>query len=120
MRDRKELVQELICSPKSVEQLLKELAEHGWYCEKQLATITKNDVLAVLKQFQSALLTAAEVNSWANSVGGRPDIAFEFGADGVVEESLFWLAHPELEGELNHDLCQRIVVLYERRKVPRN
>ena len=119
MKDRKELVLELIRSPKSVELLLKELAEHGWYCEKHLATITKSDVLAVLKQFQSSLLTAAEVNCWANSVGGRPDIAFEFGPDGVVEESLFWLAHPELEGELNHELCQKIVMLYERRKVPR-
>lgn len=120
MRDRKELVLELIGNPKTIPQVLEELAHHGWYCEKQLATITKGDVLAVLKQFQSALLTAAEVSSWANSVGGRPDIAFEFGPDGVVEESLFWLAHPELEGELCPELCQRIVHLYERRNSPRS
>ncbi len=120
MRDRKELVVELIRSPQSVQQLLLDLAEHGWYCEKQLATVTKKDVLAVLKQFQNAMVTAAEVSGWANSIGGRPDIAFEFGPDGVVEESLFWLAHPELEGALCPELCQRIVTLYERRKVPRS
>lgn len=119
MRDRTALVLELINQPKAVEALLQELADHGWYCEKHLAIISKQDVLAVLKQFENGLLSAQEICVWANAVGGRTDLGFEFGADGVVEESLYWLAHPETSGSLDADLCKRIVGHYERRKTKR-
>ncbi len=119
MRDRTSLVLELIKNPKTVKTVLKELAEHGWYCEEHLAVITKRDVLDVLKQYLGAAYTVAEITSWANAIGGRTDVGFEFGADGVVEESLYWLAHPELNGVVNKGLCERIVALYERRTVKR-
>lgn len=119
MRDRKVLVLELIKNPKTVNTVLQELCEYGWYCEKPLVTLTKLDVLAVLKQFERAVLSAAEIEEWANSVGGRTDIELEFGADGVVEESLFWLAHPEINWPVNAALCERIVALYERRQAKR-
>lgn len=120
MRDRTSLVLELISNPKTVGAVIDELAGYGWYCEKHLAMVTKLDVLAVLKQLETGTLSAAEVRVWANSVGGRTDVGFEFGADGVVEESLYWLAKPEIHGPIDADLCQRIVALYERRKVKRH
>lgn len=119
MRDRTSLVLELIGNPKTVDAVIRELAEYGWYCESHLAVVTKLDILAVLKQFEIGALSAVEVRAWANSVGGRADIGFEFGADGVVEESIYWLAKPEIHGSIDTDLCQRIVALYERRKVKR-
>ena len=119
MRDRTSLVLELISNPKTVATVILELAEYGWYCENHLAVVTKQDVLAVLKQFSVGAVNASEVRAWANSVGGRTDVGFEFGADGVVEESLYWLAKPEIHGPINADLCQRIVAQYERRKVRR-
>ncbi len=119
MRDRTTLVLELIKNPKTVSAVLQELAEHGWYCEEYLAIISKQDVLDVLKQFLKADITVAEITSWANAIGGRTDIGFEFGADGVVEESLYRLAHPESNGPINKGLCERIVALYERRTVKR-
>lgn len=119
MRDRTALVLELISNPKIAEATTHELAEYGWYCEKHLALISKLDVLAVLKRFEAGILNAEEVKAWANSVGGRTDIGFEFGADGVVEESLYWLAKPELHGPIDVNLCQRIVALYERRGAKR-
>lgn len=119
MRDRKVLVLELIKNPKTVGTVLQELCEYGWYCETPLATLTKLDVLAVLKQFEHDIFSAAEIEAWANSVGGRTDIELEFGADGVVEESLYWLAHPEINWPVDAALCARIVALYERRQAKR-
>lgn len=119
MSDRTELVLELIVNPKSVNTVLSELTEYGWYCEKHLAQVTKANVLEVLKQFKAGTLTVEEVTAWANSVGGRTDIGFEFGADGAVEESLFWLAHPNISGPVSADLCQKIVALFERRRAKR-
>lgn len=120
MRERAELVLELIKNPQAAQRVLEELSAYGWYCEKPLATLCKSDVLAVLKQFQNHALGMAEVTHWANCIGGRTDIAYEFGPDGVVEESLYWLAHPEVAGPVDLELCKRIVKLYERRKVRRD
>jgi len=119
MSDRATLVLELIGNPKNVNSVLSELTEYGWYCEKHLAQVTKVNVLAVLKQFEAGVLTVEEVTAWANSVGGRTDIGFEFGADGAVEESLFWLAHPNISGPVSVELCRKIVALYERRSAKR-
>ena len=119
MRDRATLVLELIGNPKNVNSVLSELTEYGWYCEEHLAQVSKTNVLAVLKQFEAGTLTGEEVTAWANSVGGRTDIGFEFGADGAVEESLFWLAHPDISGPVAVALCRKIVALYERRSAKR-
>ena len=120
MRDRAVLVLELIHNPQTVADIADELAVYGWYCEEHLAEVSKQDVLAVLKQFENGVLSAADVIRWANSVGGRTDIGFEFGADGVVEESLYWLANPDSNWPIDAELCQRIVSLYERRRDKRN
>jgi hypothetical protein len=120
MRDRTSLVLELIHQPKMAPELTQELSAYGWYCEEDLAVVTKLDVLDVLKQFEKGLLSAEEVKVWANSLGGRTDLSYEFGADGVVEESLYWLANPELNWPIDAYLCHRIVALYERRSSKRN
>jgi hypothetical protein len=119
MRDRTSLVLELISKPKMVVAITQELAEYDWHSENHLAVVTKSDVLAVLKQFEHALLDASEVKAWANSLCGRTDVGFEFGADGVVEETLCWLAHPEVKGPIDSALCRHIVALYERRGAKR-
>ncbi|MGV8933437.1 MAG: hypothetical protein ACOH1I_02370 [Gallionellaceae bacterium] len=117
MRERNILVLELIKNPKTVNAVMAELSEHGWYCEEHLAIVTKQDVLDVLKLLLNAECTDADITNWANAVGGRTDIGFEFGPDGVVEESLYWLAHPD--SPVDHGLFERIVALYERRIVKR-
>jgi hypothetical protein len=119
MRDRTVLVLELISKPKMVDVISQELAEYSWHSESHLAVVTKLHVLDVLKQFENALLSAPEVRAWANSICGRADIGFEFGADGVVEETLCWLAHPEVKGPIDSALCLHIVALYERRGAKR-
>jgi len=119
MRNRTTLVIELINNPKMAATITQELAGYAWGSENHLAEVTKLDVLSVLKQFENAALSAAEVEVWANSICGRMDIGFEFGPDGVVEETLCWLAHPEVKGPIDVALCQHIVALYERRSVKR-
>ena len=119
MRDRTLLVQELIHNPKSVASVAHELAEHGAECEGHLAEVAKVDVLAVLKQFDQGILSAAEIEAWANSLQGRMDVGFEFGEEGVVEEAVFWLANPSLHWPIDAEIHQRIVHLFERREVKR-
>lgn len=120
MRDRTILVLELIQNPQSVASIIRELAEHGWECEGHLAEVTKVDVLAVLKQFDKGSLSAAEIEAWASSLEGRMDVGFEFGAEGVVEEAVFWLGNPSLYWPIDAEIHQRVVTLFERRRDKRN
>ena len=120
MRDHASLVLDLIQKPDLTCSILQELSEYGWDCDEHLAIVTKLDVLAVLKRFEMGELSSAEVTAWANSIGGRTDIGYEFGADGVVEESLYCLGHPESSWPVDEKIMQHIVALYERRRVKRN
>lgn len=115
MRNRTSLVLALISKPHSATEITQALAECGGDSEGEPATVTKRDVLAVLKQFEQGLISAAAVQTWANAVRGHSDIVFEFGAEGVVEESLYWLANSESNGPIDAYLCHRIVSYYERR-----
>ena len=120
MRDRASLVLDLIQNPDLTSSILQDLSEYGWHCDEHLAVVTKLDVLAVLKQFEGGSLSSVDVIAWANSIGGRTDIGYEFGADGVVEESLYCLAHPESSWPVDEKIMQHIVALFERRRVKRN
>jgi hypothetical protein len=120
MRDRAFLVLELIRSPKTAAEIVQELAAHGHACEKHLGEVGKVDVLAVLKQFERGHLSAAEVETWARCLRDRMDVAFEFGEEGVVDEAVFWLANPALHWPIDGEMHQRIVTLFERRRVRRD
>lgn len=119
MRDRTILVLELIRNPKTAMEIVQELAAHGHACEKHLAEVGKVDVLAVLKQFEHGVLSASEVETWASCLLDRMDVAFEFGEEGVVDEAVFWLANPALHWPIDTEIHQRIVTLFERRRVKR-
>jgi hypothetical protein len=120
MRDRKAMLLELIQNPKQAGQITLELAGYGWECEKHLAEVAKVHVLAVLKQFDQGMLSAAEVEAWALSLEGRKDVSFEFGAEGVVEEAIFCLANPSIYWPIDEGTHLRIVSLFERRKARRD
>lgn len=120
MRDRTFLLLELIRNPKKAMCIVQELAVHGHECEQHLAEVSKTDVLAVLKQFDQGGLSAAEVENWARCLLNRLDVAFEFGEEGVVDEAVFWLANPALHWPIDEEIHQRVVTLFERRRVRRD
>lgn len=119
MRDRKTVVLELIRTPGLADVLAHELMQLGTASECHLAEVTKVDVLAVLKLQEQGLLSAGEIEDWARSLHGCMEVGYEFGDDGVVEEAVFWLANPALNWPIDSELHQRIVALFERRRVKR-
>ena len=120
MRDRTLLVTELIHNPEKTIEIVQELLAHGHACEKHLAEVCKVDVLTAIKRFDRGSLTATQVETWANCLQGRMDVGFEFGEEGVVNEAVFWLANPALHWPIDGEMHQRIVILFERRKVRRD
>ena len=98
MKDREQLLLELLCSPKAAEALTRALARFGWDSDVELVTLCAVDVL---REYAARDLSAAEVEAWAEALEVREDVAMEFGQDGVVHNVIHILANPAIEGPLS-------------------
>lgn len=122
MGRRIELLEEIIHNPRPHGSVLQELAEFGHQLERQLVTVRRNCFVDILRQFESGLLSADDIKTWASRLLERNDIGYEFGDEGALEEAIFLLAHDDIYGMANGTLCQRIEAMLERRgphRVPR-
>lgn len=116
MRERKQLLLELIGNPRPDAVLLQELAACGMEAGQPLATVSRTDFITVLRQFEGGALTAQELKDWAVRLTARHDIAYEFGPEGALAEALFWLVYEEI-GQWNEShLCEHIEAMLERRR----
>ena len=120
MRNRTSLLLELIHNPVPVSDIIQELNEYPVTCGEKLATISRDDFLAILKLFEDGNLKASQLEEWATRIEARRDIGFEFGEQGVVEEALFCLAHRDIYGSIDSEHCRRIKSMFERRHEDRS
>lgn len=115
MSNRTVLILELIQNPCPDNRVIQELEALGPHNDQPVATLSRSDFLAILKQFENGVLSAPDLKAWATRLAGRRDIDFEFGPEGAVEEALFWLMYEAVEDWTNHHLCQHIETMLERR-----
>jgi hypothetical protein len=119
MHERKILVLELIRNPRAESHIIESLAALGPHSGEPLATVSREDFITTLRQFETGVLSAPELKAWANRLIGRRDIEFEFGPEGALVDALFWLIYEEVENWENQHLCQHIESMLERRRRPR-
>jgi hypothetical protein len=119
MRDRTVLVLEIIRNPCPDSLVIEELSEYEADIDAPLAMVSREDLISVLRQFESQPFSTYELKAWAIRLLGRRDIEFEFGQEGAVVDALFWLAYEEIEEGENSRVCQRIESMLERRRRPR-
>ena len=120
MRDHTLLLLEIIRNPRPDRQVLEELAEYGHSADAPLATLTRNDLIAVLRLFEDGTLDPDELKAWAIRLLSRRDLEFEFGQEGAVEEALFWLGYQELAEWASSELFKHIERMLERRSLERD
>ena len=120
MRNRTFLLMELIHNPLTDPDIIQELEAYPVAYGQHLATVSRADFLAILRQFEDGKLNASQLEEWAARIEERRDIGFEFGEEGVVEEALFCLAHRNIYGSINSEQCRRIESMFERRSENRS
>lgn len=98
----------LIRFEKSLDQLKTELSQVPWDSELEVE-IQKQDLLIVLARFLEKKLTSQELEEWANLIEMRETIV----ASGEVNEVVFKLANPKLEGELTLERAKAYYELLE-------
>ena len=94
---RDEAIQSLIRLDRPLDVLLKRLEAFKWDWEgPPIAQLGGSEVAAVIRRYVAGVLTAEEVESWANLLEGRDDVEFSKQASAAI----FDLANPEIQGSL--------------------
>lgn len=73
--ERLELVRRLLACALPLETTLSALSAMGWDYDGLPVLLTEEHIAAVLRRFLAGSLSAIDVETWANGVEGRDDIA---------------------------------------------
>ncbi|MBK9160109.1 MAG: hypothetical protein IPM27_00815 [Nitrosomonadales bacterium] len=119
MRKRAELLMEIIQNPRPDEFVIRALEEHAPGIELPRVILSRTVFLEVLRQFEGGMLDASELKAWASRLYDHPDIGFEFGNEGALEEATYMLAYSEIHGMADDELCRHIETMLERRESDR-
>lgn len=84
------------------------LAAFAWD-EDELLDLQVRHVSAVLARFVDGEIDAAEVTEWADTVDLRDDLGREPGRETQINDALFALSSPELQGEDLEATARRVL-----------
>lgn len=111
MRERKEILKDLVLLQGSIEVLEKELSQYPWDIEKPLLKISVEDFIYVLKRCLNDQVNFETIINWANTIECRDDLEF---AKEEMQEVIFELANPEINGEITKERLSEIITELEK------
>ncbi|MBA5690299.1 hypothetical protein [Rugamonas apoptosis] len=98
--ERLELVRRLLACALPVQATLSALAAMGWDYEGLPVLLTEDHIAAVLRRFLAGGLSHMDVETWANGVEGRDDIATAPASEHRITAIIHELANPALHQPL--------------------
>lgn len=98
---RQMLLHQLLTLSAPVEQVLPQLLTLRWDEAGQPEQLTRANLRAALQRNGAGMLSAAELERWANALEGRDDLDFETGHEAAIDKVLFELANPLLTQALD-------------------
>ncbi|MBA5636082.1 hypothetical protein H3H37_03340 [Duganella sp. LX20W] len=98
--ERLELVRRLLACAQPLHATLSALSAIGWDYEGLPVLLTEEHIAAVLRRFLTGNLSAMDVETWANGVEGRDDIATAPASEHRMTEIVHELANPALHHPL--------------------
>ncbi len=104
----KDLLLNLISFSGSVSELTDRLSAVSWDQPEELITLNFFHVKKSIERFLNDEINSDELEAWANLIEAREDIGLE---DARVEEAIYRLANPALEGAVNVYNCNEILAL---------
>ncbi|QKX03577.1 hypothetical protein HN014_01160 [Aquimarina sp. TRL1] len=107
MRDRKEILKDIILINGDLSLLEKELSPYSWDVEESLIVLKGIDFVTLFKKSIEDKVTFESLVKWANLIECRDDIDFE---TDVLQEYIFEIANPEINGELTRERVNEIIL----------
>lgn len=109
MNKRLETLKNLVSFSRPLGELLSDLSEFSWDYQGEPLVVTSFQIIEVLQRYIYGEIDTEEVEQWANMLECREDIEFEKSNEKQLENVIYSLANPELEGKINIDLCNHFV-----------
>ncbi|MGB7069313.1 MAG: hypothetical protein WBD22_07445 [Pyrinomonadaceae bacterium] len=103
MRERKEILIDLVKNNGDVFGLVQELAQYPWDAESSLYTINAEDISKMLARYSQSIIAAKTLEDWANAIEGRDDLGFE---GEEIQEIISQIANPVLFGHISKEKAE--------------
>ncbi|BEV08293.1 hypothetical protein [Methylophilus sp. DW102] len=96
--NRVDALKALVYAELPIAQAIARMSEFAWDSEEYVVVLTPENLERVLTLFAEGSITGSDVESWANALECRDDLAL---SEPVVSEVLFELANPLLTHALS-------------------
>lgn len=106
MRNRKDILTDLVFFKADLSELQNELSQYSWDIEEPILMISKQDFTNIFKKCINNEISFETLVSWANAIECRDDLDFEV---EEMQEIVFELANPEINGEIRKERLQEII-----------
>jgi hypothetical protein len=103
-----DVLKNLVQLSKPLNVLSKELAELDWDYEGEPFIVKISHIKSVLGRFLSGEIDEKDIEDWANLLECREDIEYEQAVHTQLEEIVYTLANPALEGDITLKSCKKI------------
>jgi hypothetical protein len=80
-----------------------------WDYEGDGVELTRRHLSAVLQRYLQAVLSARDVEVWANLIEAREDVCFDANYEREIEEVLYELANPTLTQPLDRSRASSLI-----------
>lgn len=100
--ERLELVQRLLACAMPLQSTLSALGAMDWDYDGLPVQLTAEQIAAVLRRYLAGRLSRTDIETWANGVEGRDDIATDPAVEHQLTGIMHELANPALSQPLDH------------------
>jgi hypothetical protein len=112
MNQRQQVLQALVTFSQPLDILTQALNQFEWDYEGKPVIIEPFHLVSVLNRFLSHQLEASQIEKWANLIECREDLDYEAANQEQLEQVIYELANPEIEGPLTIERCQQIFLRF--------
>jgi hypothetical protein len=107
MENRYKFLQELFEFEKPLDTISAQLKSLDWDFDGEPLVLEKKHVASALNLYISGAKSANQLERWANLIEMREDIDFGEADEKLINDTIYKLANPELEGELTLERCKQ-------------
>ncbi|MCW3104295.1 MAG: hypothetical protein JWO09_2735 [Bacteroidetes bacterium] len=106
MRDRKDVLKDIIAYNGNLDNLKKELSNYEWDVKEPILIVSRSDVSNTINKYIDNLISFKDLENWANIIEFRDDVDFE---SEQVKNAVIDMANPEINGALNDAKLKEII-----------
>lgn len=102
------ILKNLVTLSKPINELSDDLSRLDWDYEGKPFVITSSHIRSILGRFLEGKINEKEIEDWANLLECREDIEYKKENQVQLEEIIYTLANPIIEGNITFELCENM------------